>query len=185
MQANDVTQLLLYGSKLWGRQFPVPTERQDLALTQQVWSDMLGDFDSRDVRAAMVAWQGDWPPNPGQLRRATQEFVRRSNGDAGVPDLDQAYAEVLEAVRRIGYTGSPEWSHPAVAQAVRAVGGWRAICESDNEPALRAHFAQMYRSASARITRESEVVAPAISRRLAEVGDGRIDPMAVLEQVSR
>lgn len=173
LQTRDIRQLIVYGSKLWGHAFPVPVNEGDLAVTERAWSDVLADLDPEDVRAAMADWSGQYPPTPKQLRTATEKLVRKLNFVPEIPDEDQAYTEVMAAVRRVGYVGFPGWSHPAVGHAVDAVGGWLAICESTNEPALRAHFGQMYASACRRAVREQETPLPVICRRMAALDGPR------------
>lgn len=71
-----------------------------------------------------------------------------------IPDIDEAWAEVREQIRRVGSKRGmlnfatnepwePMWSHPLVGRIVDNI-GWKALCESDNEVAYRAHFIRMY-----------------------------------------
>jgi hypothetical protein len=173
LQSRDIRQLIVYGSKLWGHAFPVPVNEGDLAVTEQAWNDVLSDLEPEDVRAAMADWSGQYPPTPKQLRNETEVLVRRLYDAPDVPEPDQAYAELIRAVSHVGYVGIPQWSHYAVAHTVEAIGGWQSICESTNEPALRAHFMQMYASASRRAIRQMESPLPVIARRKAELDGPR------------
>lgn len=184
MRSDDIQDLLLYGTTLWGHMFPAPTSEHQLAVTELVWNDVLGDLDPNDIRGAMASWTEHWPPTPNQLRQATQLLVRRMSGENTAPDADQAFAEVLRAVSAHGYTSMPEWSHPAIGATVEALGGWvNGICFSENEPALRAHFLKLYESASARINRQDDTPVPVIARRMEQLeeieGIKRIDVHAL------
>lgn len=98
------------------------------------------------------------PYSAADVRRATVLHIQKSPFFPRVSDLvgaltrsdqldaDQAWAEVLRQVRRVGYYGVPVWSHPAVADAVAAL-GWQTICTSDNQEADRAHFMRFYERA--------------------------------------
>jgi hypothetical protein len=48
-------------------------------------------------------------------------------------------------MRRVGYyRPCPEFSHPAIGKAVRAIGGWRYLCSSENTVSDRARFFETY-----------------------------------------
>jgi hypothetical protein len=78
-------------------------------------------------------------PRVAEVRRAVLDLVRPRRPDAG-----EAWAEVLDAIRSLGRHGRPEWSHPLIGDAVRAVGGWRWLCDSTNPTADRARFLDAY-----------------------------------------
>ena len=59
---------------------------------------------------------------------------------------DQAWAEVQRQIRSVGVYGTPQWSHPAIAAAVTAL-GWEAVCRSTNPEADRAHFLRFFDTA--------------------------------------
>ena len=64
-------------------------------------------------------------------------------------DPDQAWAEVQQQIRTVGYYRQPTWSQPAIAQAVEAL-GWTNLCRSTNPEADRAHFLRFYTIAQKR-----------------------------------
>lgn len=105
-----------------------------------LYKDILAPYDVRDVVRATLLHIQKSPFFPrvsdlvGVLTRSDQL------------DADQAWAEVLQQVRRVGYYGVPVWSHPAVADAVAAL-GWQTLCTSDNQEADRAHFMRFYERA--------------------------------------
>ena len=138
--------------------------------------DVLGDIGLSDVRKALAELDADgleFPPTPGQIRTA----VLASRG-LTAPDFDQALTEVLDSIRRYGTT--PHWmyqdghqrpvrpdpSHPAIAEAVKAMGGWQTIGQSEMSEAWRAQFRGAYEAAAKRADREAK--APPIVRELAE-----------------
>jgi hypothetical protein len=95
---------------------------------------------SRDIWRAIVARHPSYPPNPGELRSFVLEAV-----DA-TPDAELAWAEVQKQIKAVGWWGKPEFSDPAILEAVNAVGGWEAVCacERDQVTFLRSQFARQY-----------------------------------------
>ena len=164
METDRIHELIVYGTVLWPRTFAAPTDDITLALTVQVWQDVLGDLEPAQVRAAMAAWAGRFPPTPRELRDASLGVARAVAGVTPAPDVDEALAEVERAIHLVGYMGQPEWSHPAIAHAVAAVGGWAdGICHTSNPSATRAHFIAAYKSAVARGISESEPAMPILA----------------------
>jgi hypothetical protein len=78
-------------------------------------------------------------PTVAELREA---LVEAGDPDP-LPDADQAWAEVAAAARN-GLYGRPWFSHPAVHQTVKAMGGVHELALSDNLMADRAHFLRLY-----------------------------------------
>lgn len=74
-------------------------------------------------------------PAIAEIRKAAAE------SSAQVVGGEEAWGEVMRAVRSVGRYRIPQWSHPAVKAAVDAL-GWETICNSDedNLGTLRAHF---------------------------------------------
>lgn len=164
MQREDVQKLLVYAATLWPRTFVMPKTEETLLITYQVWADVLSDLDPQTVRAAMADWEDEWPPTPRQLRNETLDLVRRQQHVPDTPDADEAFAEVIGAVRIHGYMDNPVWSHPAIGDTVRALGGWReGVCMSTNPEALRAHFFKMYEVAAARSDRRERAPIPLLA----------------------
>jgi len=113
----------------------------------QAYHLLLGDLDAdRLTEAAMhVISQGTFFPSAGELRRAYFNLEERASG---VPTADEAWAEVKSLFHR-GYSHyrppTPETvSHPRVWKALQGIGGWRALCQSENDAADRARFIQAY-----------------------------------------
>ena len=164
METDRIHELIVYGTVLWPRTVTPPTDDITLALTVQVWQDVLGDLEPEQVRAAMAAWAGRFPPTPRELRDATLAVARKVAGIPDAPDVDEALAELERAIHLIGYMGRPDWSHPAIGQAVAAVGGWAdGICHTSNPTATRAHFIAAYKSAVERGVSQSEPAMPILA----------------------
>ena len=70
-------------------------------------------------------------------------------------DWNEAYAELQKAIRQIGYMGKPEWSNPALAETVKTLGGWQAVCfNEDPEGVFRAQFREVYAIVIGRMERK-------------------------------
>lgn len=114
--------------------------------TVRVYCMALADIPVGELRAAALKLMGTCKffPSIAELREAwalAKTGPRRSGLDA--------WADVLREVQRVGWYGTPNLEDPVAAQAVKTL-GWRAICESDNQAADRAHFAKAYESIAAR-----------------------------------
>lgn len=98
-----------------------------------------------------------WRPAPAELRHIAAKLA------SPFPAVDDAYAEMLEHAERGGIysrpdptnpnvflEGPPVFSHPLIAQAVRACGGWRMICsgESQMQEGLSKQFRGAYERAA-------------------------------------
>ena len=80
-------------------------------------------------------------PAAAELRQAAFELVEQASD---VPSAWDAWGEVTKAFRTYGRYRLPEWSSELVGDAVDAIGGWLALCESENGVADRARFVQAY-----------------------------------------
>jgi len=113
----------------------------------QAYTAILGDLDAdRLAQAAYhLASTNTWFPTASELRKAYFSLGERASG---VPTADEAWAEVKSLFHR-GYSHyrppTPETvSHPRVWKALQGIGGWRALCQSENDAADRARFIQAY-----------------------------------------
>lgn len=167
MNSTEIGALLWLVKGHWA-QFEI-FGQDHLPLQVGAWLDVLGDVELADARAVVAALATDereFPPTAGQIRA---EVVRRRDGSC--PDADVALAEVLTAVRTRGWTATMRggvglvWSHPAIGQAIDALGGWGEVCASDNPEALRAHFTKAYEQAARRA--QASATAPPIVGELA------------------
>lgn len=112
--------------------------------TVAVYAEMLADLEFSSTQRALkrVLATSQFFPTIAAIRDAYAAVT-------GIkpPSTDEAWAEVIRAVRAIGVNGMPTWSHPTVQTTVAAL-GWREICMSENQSIIRAHFIKLYESAS-------------------------------------
>ena len=108
---------------------------------------ILGDLDADLLLKAALGLVGTatFYPSAGELRRAYFDLV---DSAAGIPDAYQAWAEVKALFRR-GFSRmrpptAESVSHPRVLDALEGIGGWRALCVSENDMADRARYVQAY-----------------------------------------
>lgn len=162
MNSQEFRQMMLYGKLRWPRQWEVPTDDELLNLSEMVWLDALGDLDAGLVRAAMASWSGTWPPNPGELRAAALDLAQISSKDA-LPGWEQAWKELTQMVKSKGSYGTPEWSHPVIAEAVDTL-GYKEFCMSQTSDIAtwRAQFRQIYENLASRWKRENRPEVPAV-----------------------
>jgi len=113
-------------------------------LTPEVYMQTLGDIPTEELKAAVLHSMSEsgraFAPSIGEIRGAVSEL--RSYA-ANVPSSFQAWQEVLKQFSVAGSYRVPEFSHPLIDRAVRAL-GWRELCMSENQIADRARFIQCY-----------------------------------------
>lgn len=114
--------------------------------TVAVYADALGDVNQREALAAVreIILTDDRWPTVATIRR---RVATRSGSLA--PSPAQAWGEVTRQADEVGRSGRPEWSHPAIAETVRAI-GWYDLCMSTNGETIRAQFQRMYADAQER-----------------------------------
>ena len=102
-----------------------------------VYAALLGAYSVETVREEVLQHiqQSPWFP------RLNEVLDQITPGDQADPD--QAWAEVQQKIRSVGYYRHPTWSQPAIAQVVEAL-GWQNLCLSTNPEADRAHFLRFY-----------------------------------------
>lgn len=129
-QAASVVAALASAFPAW------PPSRETVA----VYVDCLLDLDygeAMDATRDLIMLEERFP--------SVASIRRRVASRAGVlaPTGLEAWAEVTEQSSNGGRSRSPEWSHPAIADTVRAV-GWYTLCSSTNPEAMRAQFLRLY-----------------------------------------
>lgn len=153
MGEAEYTRICAEMASLWpGSPWTVATIRAGKAF--------LLDLAPESAMAAVHSIHADgerFAPSPGQVRKRAVELV-----GGYPPSADQALAEVHHQMARVGSYGTPVWSHVAVGAAVEAMGGWMALCRSEDTMADRAHFLKIYGSAQARHERQA-VMPPAVA----------------------
>lgn len=130
-----------------------------------LYTQMLAPYDGLAVRGAVLLHiqQSPWFP---RLSDVVDRLTKRDQLDP-----DEAWREVVTAIRRVGMYRTPSWSHPALAETVAAL-GWNTLCESENPEADRAHFLRFYASAATRQREQTLVdqLSPAMRDALHAVG---------------
>jgi hypothetical protein len=105
---------------------------------------LLSDLDAQllEHAALSVAAQNTFFPTAAEIRK---EAMGLREAAMGIPSKEDAWAEVSKSFGPYGsWRGAPEWSHPIIKQAIDALGGYIALCRSDNPVADRAHFFRAY-----------------------------------------
>lgn len=151
MQRAEVIEVMTLVQTYWPGWSP-PEDADQLDFVIDAWHRLLGDVDQPAAVAAAdaihVSGERFFPaPGPGQLRKRALELIQPK----AMPDVDEAWAEVLDKIGRVGRYDTPTWSHGAIAGAVRAL-GWQYLCNSVDHMADRAHFMRLYGKVADRAT---------------------------------
>jgi len=116
-------------------------DKQIPPATIEVYVRCLADLPREVVEGAVLSHisSNKWFPTIAELRTAALDFIPGGR----MPTALEAWAEVMRAFSEVGYYRQPTFSHPAIEQAVTAM-GWRDLCMSENGMADRAHFIRLY-----------------------------------------
>lgn len=141
---------------------------------------VLQDIPDQLLNAATLhaAGKGRFFPSASELRQAAVEIKIRAED---IPPAQDAWGEVKRAFRsgfsRYNVPSVADWSHPMIARALDAIGGWRTLCDSENDAADRARFLQAYQVYLERNISDLELL-PAVSRAVEQIRGRRgISPM--------
>lgn len=143
----------------------------DADFSLQVYHEILDDVDDALIMAATKQWLSTahpFHPSPGELRDMALSLVTRGESSA-----DEAWTEVIDAMRRIGSYGVPTWSNERIAQTVRAF-GWRELCatETDQLSIIRAQFMRIYEAQTKR-ERDEQITLPEVRETLAQIANSK------------
>lgn len=118
----------------------------------------IADLDYEPAQAAAIGLThtATFMPRIAELRKAV---LTRHSLTAG-----EAWANVQRAIAAVGSYGNPRLDHPT-ATAITAMGGWKAVCASEDQMADRAHFLRIYDQIAERTGREA-LIAPAVKELL-------------------
>ncbi len=139
-----------------------------LAVLRSVWPDTkidqhtitayhwaLGERSYQDIEGAAKVWMrtGKFFPKPSELLEILSE-----NKAAGDVVVEAAWGEVIGQASAVGFRGQPTFSHPLIADAVRAI-GWRDICMTDyaDYGTLRAQFRDSLRGLKNRAVSREQI----------------------------
>lgn len=141
MTRKEITNLI----GLATANFPNMQEK-DMRPTATLWEKMLADIPYPVAEQALIKLlaTNKFFPTVADIREAAENMTGNQ-----LPAADQAWSEVLEQIRRIGSWGIPTFTHPAITEAVKAI-GWRNICCSETPGVERAHFMKIYDSVKGR-----------------------------------
>lgn len=127
---------------------------QSLTAMLEVWQSDLADLpaDLLTMACRNHRERSQWLPSIAEIRASAVSLMRQASPAAD--DWNDAYAELQRQILRTGYTGIPEWSNPALAQTVKTMGGWWAVCQNDDpEGVFRAQFRDTYQIVIGRMER--------------------------------
>ena len=122
-----------------------------------IYVKLLADLDAEALIAACQQHiaTSKFPPTVAELREACASLTRPA-----LPAWADAWGEVLEAIRRVGYLGQPSFSHPLITQAVHSMGGWKLLCamEISETATQRAQFRDVYNAYATRAARDADLL---------------------------
>lgn len=141
----------------------------DFAL--QVYHEILDDIDDDLLFAATRQWLSTarpFHPSPGELRDLALTLVSHDEKSA-----DEAWIEVLEAIRRIGSYGKPQWSNDLIERTVKAF-GWTELCMTENDQMsyARDSFMKIYKAQSTR-RHDDNLMLPNVKDAIARLAESK------------
>ena len=121
----------------------------------EVWLEDLADLpdDLLKVACKNHRERSQWLPSIAEIRASAVSLMRQAS--PADQDWNEAWAELQRQILRVGYVGVPEWTNPALAETVKTLGGWRAVCmNEDPEGVARAQFRDVYQIVIGRMERK-------------------------------
>lgn len=128
---------------------------ETIAAMPDVWIEHLSDLDDTLLKMAVKNHieRSQWLPSIAEIRASAVSLMRQAS--PADQDWNEAYAELQKAIRRYGYVTVPEWTNPALAETVKTLGGWQAVCfNEDPEGVFRAQFRDVYAVVIGRMERK-------------------------------
>lgn len=142
-------------------QAELPQNPAALQAMLAVWQELLGDlaYDVAQAATLRVLAAATFPglPPVGLIRQAAAALTAPRD-----PDPDEAWAQVMAAMRRHGYLdpyAAYDEMAPRVAEVARGI-GWRSLCEGTPD-VVRGQFRAAYSAARDR-TRQAAALPPAL-----------------------
>jgi hypothetical protein len=131
----------------------------------------LGDLDANRLMQAAhnLVRANTFFPSAAEL---AQTYYDMADLASGIPSAPEAWAEVKALFRR-GFSryNKPtveSVSHPRVWKALEGIGGWMALCDSENDAADRARYLQAYETYTER-DQEIERMHPETRKAIADL----------------
>ncbi len=114
-------------------------------------------------------------PSAAELRQAVFDLSDRAQG---ILTAGEAWAEVCEKFGQgfSRYRAPDKWTSPVVHDALRAIGGWRYLCDSENLTADRARFIQAYQALAKRAQTDRRML-PEVRATVERLSDGQDTPL--------
>ena len=128
------------------------------------WSWVLGSVDAADANWALEqhVCENRFFPTAADIIGRLRDRGARAIAGGDLPDWSVGWAEMVDAVARVGQYGDPAWSHPVIAEAVSRI-GYRSFCVSlvAEQATWRAQYRQIHEQVVDRVRRSAREVAAA------------------------
>lgn len=139
----QIDQCLAALEVVYPNHFKSWTTLNQLKMARAIYHRIWSDIDSALLEAATMQWlstKHPFHPSPGELRDLALSLVTRNE-----PSADEAWIEVLAAIRYPGSWGTPTWSNERIANTVKAF-GWIELAQHDIDQRgiVRAQFMKIY-----------------------------------------
>jgi hypothetical protein len=140
--------------------------------TPAAYLTILGDlpYDVLKAAAAQIGSSSTFFPAAAELRKAAMAMVERADGRLSGAE---AWEQVCREIRVSGYYRTPQFSDPVIYRAVESLGGWQAVCLSENVVADRAHFLKIYDVLATRRHDETAML-PLVRETIEHMRDARL-----------
>lgn len=171
--ANDteIDRCLAALEVVYPNHFKTWTTYEQLTIARKLYHRIWRDIEGHLLEAATDQWLSTarpFHPSPGELRDLALTLVSRDEKSA-----DEAWIEVLEAIRRIGSYGKPQWSNDLIERSVKAF-GWIELCMTENDQMsyARDSFMKIYKAQAAR-RRDDNLMLPDVKNIIARLADSK------------
>lgn len=139
----------------------------------ELWFRQLEDIPYEVAEAALNRWvaTNKWSPSIAEIRETASSITQ---GD--VLGWGEAWEKVMKAIRKYGYYHVAETLgelDDITRQAVKNIGGVRAICMSENITADRANFRTNYEALAQR-KQKQDVLPPSVVAQIAKIQESRV-----------
>lgn len=114
----------------------------EIEAAMQTWAMLLADADPRELVQAAVTHTrtSRFAPTVAEIRERCTPPKDKPIG------AEEAWAQVMEGIRRNGYMRQPKFADPRIVRAIEAVGGWHNLATqlTADVPMNRAHFLRCF-----------------------------------------
>jgi hypothetical protein len=114
--------------------------------TMNLYVDMLRDIPDQILETAtrhVISRHkyNSWPT----IAEIRESCIDIQTGAANFPTAFDAWDTVITAIRQYGYYRRPLFEdNPLIDKTINGIGGWAALCHSENQVADRARFVECY-----------------------------------------